>query len=434
MSQVRQNWLNANKVVLQQLDREPRPDVRLLFAEKSELQGQADDRHQVRLAAMGNVGKFHQAQLFGSSNLACLDENRAEALADRGQARVLQRKVSFLSIAPQLGDLDRLTDTAPGQLLRRMDAATQVTLEEILKTIQLNHRIVETDAVSAARNGLRGLPLTIDNARFHGFLSKHEALLSDIVDACSQSHGRVERLQPLLQQLATDYFAEAKRLPPAQTAGHHRRSGQSVDVEPLEVVIGNFKESGGQHLFEKATGYEQILLTIGAPVVSGPPAALAPMLKGFENADIAKQRAALVLQTLFYSMTDVEEKIIAAGLHCRTGLGHRQSRATTEELGYSGSTIAGDACDFLRGGPTQREQASAPLRKLPETLRAHQAAHQAPLLSNANLTAWIADPSFQLDILSMTTPALRLPNAQVATTAALLADSRAFGGNGSIPR
>jgi hypothetical protein len=417
MSQVRQNWLNANMVAIDQLS----------------ASGQPDGSSFARQAALVHVSKFHQVQLFGKINAACVDENTADTLNDFGQVNVLQRKVSFLSIAPQLEDIDVLTRVECGQQPRRIDTETRTVLEEVLKTVRLNHRIVEADAVGAAREGSRGLPLTVDGANFSNFLKDREALLAGVVDACRLSQGRSAQLQPLLHRLATDYFAVSARLPGRLEPGSRRIFEEvSVDAEPLTVLVGEFEESSGQHLVDPASSRDKILLAIGTPVVTGPLDALTAVLKGFEDRAAPEQRAAAVLQTLFYIMTHVEEKIVGVGLNCRNEYEERQSRGTAMEIGYTGSRHAGDACDISRGGVTQRERASALLRTLPETLRAHQAAHQTPLLADANLAAWVLDPCFQTDVFSMTTPMLRLPNAQLSTTAALLAHMRAFGGNGIV--
>ena len=419
MAQVRRNWLNANAVAMQQFSLDDQPDVRSL----------------ARQEVLGNVSKFHQAQLFGKTNAACLGDDIGGRLQDFGQLSVLQRKVSFLSIAPQLRDLDALIDGASGQPPRRIDAQTQTVLEEALKTIQLNHRIVETDAMSAARQGTRCLPLTVDSARFSNFLGQREALIAGVVDACRLSQGRAVHLKPLLHRLAIDYFTASGRLSgglvPVARRGSRQPTGQ---VDPLRLKVGEDDVSMAEHLVDTQTGREQILLMIGTPVVAGPPEAYPHLLKGFENTDAAQQQAALVLQTLFYGMTSIEEKIVGSGRSARSEREHRQSRNTAREIDYVGSTYAGDGCNVLRDSNTQRESASAPLRRLPETLRAYQAAHQTPLLADADLNAWIADPGFQLDVLSMTYPALRLPNAQVSTTATLLANSRAFGGSGNAQR
>ena len=58
MAKVRRKWINANLVAVNQLS----------------AHGAADPLREARQTALGNVSKFHQAQLFGKTNEACLNQ------------------------------------------------------------------------------------------------------------------------------------------------------------------------------------------------------------------------------------------------------------------------------------------------------------------------------------------------------------------------
>ncbi len=415
MTRVRENWIAANAVTTAQMSR----------------RGAHGPRHRAAQQALSNVSNFYQKQLFRKLNMHCMSEDQEEEATDYGHSHVLDRKVSFLSIAPQLNDIDVLTRGAPDQPLQQMDNNSRAALEEVLRTIMLNYHIVEADAVTGAQRGERGMPLTLDHERFGNFLAEREALLTGIIDACGQGDSRSASLAPLLQALATDYFETAGRMPNGLLPDMQQTfQGYPVSNEPVTVLLGDFDESGGQHLVDAATEDEKVLLMLGTPVVTGPLSLCQAMRKGFEAHCPAAQRAAVVLQTLFCGITNVEESIIGSGIQCRTDNECIQSSGTAKHIDYTGSTCVGDGCDHSDENGDQRWHASAPLQKLPQLLQEHEAAYQAPLLTDPELKGWIEDPCFGLSVLSIAYPKLRLPFAQLATTGKLLLQSKAFGGAG----
>ena len=419
LTRVRESWISANAVMTAQMSR----------------RGAHGARHRTAQQALSHVSNFYQMQLFRKLNVHCVSESQEEDVTDHGHADVLDRKVSFLSIAPLLEDIDALTGASQDETLPRMDINSQAVLEEVLTAILLNYRIVEADAVTAARRGERGMPLTLDHARFGDFLAEKEALLTSVIQACEQEASRPECLKPLLQRLATDYFVAAGRLPNGLASAMHRTfDGHCMTNEPVTVLVGDFDESKGHYLADTSNDDEKVVVTVGAPILAGSPSLYKTMRKGFEAHSPAEQRAIVVLQTLFCGITSAEEGIIGSGLQCRTDNEYIQSRGTSAHIHYTGSVHLGDACEHSDEGSHQRQHASAPLQRLPQLLQEHEAAHQTALLADPALKRWIEDPAFDLSVLSINHPALRLPLAQIATTGKLLLQSRAFGGKGIAQR
>ena len=394
---------------------------------------------QVRRAeALDNIGGFYTERIASEINgeYVGFDTARLAAEAHRIQPpsalTALRRAASFVLIAPVLESIDGLVDADVRSRPASISAEDRVILDEAITAVQVCRAATEADAVGAARDGSRGMPLSLDQARFQTFLADQEPTLAAVTAACARpAPDRANALQPLLQDLAEQYFIAAGRRLNGMLAGTSTDfNGQRVGPAPVELLVGLTEANDGMHVTNPVFGHEQVIVSIGNRVINADRS---------EDADLDPQRQSLtpaqrhgieILGKLFRSLTALDEQVIARAVQVPASASNlrQQARGTLAELTYAGDQRLGDACRAAFG-ISQRERAMQPLRLLPQQMRYHQNTFGAPMLGNRESREWVLGPTFHSDLDTIMLPAARLPNAQVASTERLLLATRAFGGH-----
>jgi hypothetical protein len=393
---------------------------------------------QVRRAeALDNIGGFYTERIASEINgeYAGFDTARLAAEADRIQPpsalTALRRAASFVLIAPVLESIDGLVDADVRSRPASISAEDRVILDEAITAVQVCHAAVEANAVGAAHDGTRGMPLSLDQARFQTFLADQEPVLTAVIGACARpAPDRATALQPLLRDLAEQYFIAAGRRLNGMLAGTSTSfNGQDVGPAPVELLVGVTEANDGMHVTNPVFGHEQVIVSMGSRVINSDAAEDADPDPQHQSLTPAQRRGIEVLSEFFRSVTALDEQVIARAVQVPAGASNlrQQARGTLAELVYAGDQRLGDACRAAFG-PSQRERAMQPLRLLPQQMRYHQNTFGAPLLGHRESREWVLGPTFHSDLDTIMLPAARLPNAQVASTERLLLANRAFGG------
>lgn len=392
--------------------------------------GQLDLRANAREQALENITAFYRMRMFPKANESYLNPAAFGRASAQDQA-TLRRQNSFLSIKQPLNDIDALTRRSTGRPLTYIDSDTVKVLEEAVKAAQLLPAALREAAVARAKAGERCLPLSLDTPRMNAFLADNEAALTQVIQACAGGVGNAQWLAPPLRKLATDYLQRTDRLPLGLKPGtpcDYR--GTPLSIDPISLLVNEFEFTEMELLADTQALRDKLVLSLGSEAVSGPMARYDSLIPGFASRPPAEKRAAVLLQSLFQHLTYAEERVESRGFHARTGSACRPTAGTKAELDYAGSLRIGDATTIDQNGQSQRLVAVEALQALAFRTTHEREIGALPKVTDPALRNWLTSARFHDDVNDIVTTGTRLGSAQIASTAAALLQSHAFGGAG----
>lgn len=380
---------------------------------------------EARRNAAINISEFYRMRRDPKPNSAYLDPAGFRHATPRDEA-ALRRQNSFLSISDTFGDIRALAFHPGGGLEPYLSTETADVLDQSILTVNLLSKALQEAAIARAVAGERALPLSLDRPRLDAFLADHEATLERIVSACAGGVVEPDELIGPLHTFVTDYLRYNRLLPSGLGPRvHEEYRGLPLCNAPVNVIVGRFPDSECMVQFDHDTSRDALVFSLGSVPISGPMEPFDSVIPGFDTKPPAQKRAAIILQSLFQTLTSGEERLHAQGTHARTVEERQKAQGTQQELDYPGSLALHDSTQPDARGMSQRLRATMPLRVLAQ----HQIEGSSNI-TNRDLATWLGSAQFNMDMGVIADPSRRLGMAQVGTTASALLRSRAFGGQG----
>jgi hypothetical protein len=333
----------------------------------------------------------------------------------------LERKASFVSIAPQLASIGDFLGSEKNGHRKKLDGASHVLLNNLVRSVQFHAENVQVKAVEAGRAGQQVLPLALNPQHFSGFLRAQALRLEQIVTTCKESDEPRIDLEKLLSAFGTAYLSEGQLLP----RGTPARQGRACKV-PLSVVLCSQPFVAYQYRYQRCGTDDYATIDLSTDLLEAELKRFTNRLAGFEQHPPFAQRAALILQVTVGALVDLEERIAAGGLHAIAAARQAACAGTAAELAYAGHEQIGDRCLNDMGGMDERMDRLAPMVLLRQKATAYQQKHRERLVSDDALHQWVHGPAYLNDLRAIGSPCARMGTAQCVSTARMLLAQRAF--------